>query len=182
VQLIKAWATSGPWATWGPPSTLMWPLMWILWRQKISLLINKHEKQRGVSKISKSWMTPFMNDPFVFYELLKLRKFALDDFLPYFLNISNNQLSIPLIFYRKLFHVRVFCFSVLTVCFGIFVVKRNFRKSCCRAFHGFGQAKFTDSGSALGTSQFSILPQLHQKTMFTSKGVKIGKKISNSSH
>jgi len=48
-----------------------------------------------------------------------------------------------------------------------------------RAFHGFGQAKFLDGGSALGSSQFSILPQLHQKTMFASKGFKIDSEKSN---
>jgi len=42
-----------------------------------------------------------------------------------------------------------------------------------RAFHGFGQGKFPDGGSALGSSQFSILPKLHQKLMPASKGVKI---------
>jgi len=49
-----------------------------------------------------------------------------------------------------------------------------------RAFHRFGQAKFPDGGSALGSSQFSILPQLHQKTMLASKGVKIDSKTNNS--
>jgi len=28
---------------------------------------------------------------------------------------------------------------------------------------GFGQAKFPDGGLALGSSQFTMLPQLHQK-------------------
>jgi len=32
-----------------------------------------------------------------------------------------------------------------------------------RAFHGFGKAKFSDGGSVLGSSQFSILPQLPPK-------------------
>jgi len=31
-------------------------------------------------------------------------------------------------------------------------------------FHGFEQAKLGYGGSVLGSSQFSILPQLHQKT------------------
>jgi len=35
--------------------------------------------------------------------------------------------------------------------------------SMYRAFHGFGQAKFPDGGSVLGSSQVSILPQLPQK-------------------
>jgi len=48
-----------------------------------------------------------------------------------------------------------------------------------RAFHGFGQAKFPDGGLVLGLSQFSILPQLPQKTMLCLKGVKINSKISN---
>jgi len=48
-----------------------------------------------------------------------------------------------------------------------------------RAFHGFGQAKFPDGGLALDSSQFSILPQLHQKTMLASRGVKIASKIIN---
>jgi len=45
-----------------------------------------------------------------------------------------------------------------------------------RAFHGFGQAKFADSGSALGSRQFSILPQLHQKRYLLQKGSKSTKK------
>ncbi len=32
-----------------------------------------------------------------------------------------------------------------------------------RVFHGFGQAKFPDGGLVLGSSQFSLLPQLPQK-------------------
>jgi len=40
-------------------------------------------------------------------------------------------------------------------------------------FHGFWQAKFPNGGLALGSRQFSILPQLHQKTMLASKGVKM---------
>jgi len=32
-----------------------------------------------------------------------------------------------------------------------------------RAFHRFGQAKFPDGGLVLGSSQFSILPQLPPK-------------------
>jgi len=32
-----------------------------------------------------------------------------------------------------------------------------------RAFHGFGQAKFADGGSILGSSQFTQLPQLPLK-------------------
>ncbi len=32
-----------------------------------------------------------------------------------------------------------------------------------RAFHGYGQDKFPDGGLALGSSQFSILPQLPLK-------------------
>jgi hypothetical protein len=48
-----------------------------------------------------------------------------------------------------------------------------------RAFHGFGHSQFADGGSALGSSQFSILPLLHQKMMLASKWVKIDSKISN---
>jgi hypothetical protein len=47
------------------------------------------------------------------------------------------------------------------------------------AFHRFGQAKFPDDGSILGSSQFSILPWLPQKMMLVLKGVKIDFKISN---
>ncbi len=50
-----------------------------------------------------------------------------------------------------------------------------------RAFHGFGQAKFPNGGLALDSSQFSILPKLHQETILASKGVKIDSNISNSS-
>jgi hypothetical protein len=42
-----------------------------------------------------------------------------------------------------------------------------------RAFHRIGHAKFPNGGFALGLSQFSILPQLHQKRMLASKGGKI---------
>jgi len=49
-----------------------------------------------------------------------------------------------------------------------------------RAFHRFGQAKFPDGGSVLGSSQFSVLPQLPPKTMLSLKEVKIDLKISYS--
>jgi hypothetical protein len=42
-----------------------------------------------------------------------------------------------------------------------------------RAFHIFGQAKFPDGGSVLGSSQFSVLPQLLPKMMLGLKEVKI---------
>jgi len=48
-----------------------------------------------------------------------------------------------------------------------------------RAFHRFGQAKFPEGGSVLGSSQFSILPQLPLKTMLGLKVVKIDSKINN---
>jgi len=48
-----------------------------------------------------------------------------------------------------------------------------------RAFHRFGQAKFPDGGSVLGSSQFSILPQLPLKNVLGLKVVKIDSKISN---
>jgi len=47
-----------------------------------------------------------------------------------------------------------------------------------RAFNGFGQAKFPDGGSILGSSQFSILPQLPPKTMLGLKVVKIDSNLS----
>jgi hypothetical protein len=55
----------------------------------------------------------------------------------------------------------------------------KFSKNIHRAFHRFGQAKFPNGGSVLGLSQFSILPQLPQKTMLVLKVVKIDSKISN---
>jgi len=55
------------------------------------------------------------------------------------------------------------------------------RFSWYRAFHRFGQAKFPDGGSVLGSNQFSILPpQLPLKMMLRLKVVKIDSKISNS--
>ncbi len=48
-----------------------------------------------------------------------------------------------------------------------------------RVFHRFGQAKFPDSGSVLGLSQFSILPRLPVKMILGLKVVKIDSKISN---
>jgi len=53
-------------------------------------------------------------------------------------------------------------------------------KLILRAFHRFGQAKFPDGGSVLGSSQFSILSQLPLKTILGLKVVKIDSKISNS--
>jgi hypothetical protein len=44
-------------------------------------------------------------------------------------------------------------------------------------FHGFGQAKFPDSGFVLGLNQFSILPQLPPKILLFTKVVKIDPKI-----
>jgi len=44
---------------------------------------------------------------------------------------------------------------------------------CYKAFHGYGQAKFPDVGSILGSSQFTLLPQLPPKIMRYSKAVKI---------
>jgi len=43
-------------------------------------------------------------------------------------------------------------------------------------FHGFGQANYPDGGSALGSSQFSKLPQMPPKIMLDSKVVKINPK------
>ncbi len=40
-------------------------------------------------------------------------------------------------------------------------------------FHGFGQAKFAYGGSILGSSQFTLLPQLPVKAMVDLKVVKI---------
>jgi len=55
----------------------------------------------------------------------------------------------------------------------------DFQSFLYRAFHGFGQAKFPNGGSVLGSSQFSIPPQLPQKTMLGLKQVKIDSKTSN---
>jgi len=44
-------------------------------------------------------------------------------------------------------------------------------------FHGFGKAKFPNSGLVLGLSQFSILPQLPPEKMLDSKVVKIDPKV-----
>jgi len=46
-------------------------------------------------------------------------------------------------------------------------------------FYGFGQAKFADGGSVLGSSQFTLLPQLPSKMMLSLKVVKIVSKTSN---
>jgi len=41
-----------------------------------------------------------------------------------------------------------------------------------REFHRFGQAKFADGGSILGSIQFTLLPQLPLKMMLNLKVVK----------
>jgi len=46
-----------------------------------------------------------------------------------------------------------------------------------RAFHRFGQAKIANGGLVLGSSQFSLLPQLPYKMVLDSKVVKIESKI-----
>jgi len=46
-----------------------------------------------------------------------------------------------------------------------------------RAFHRFGRAKFANGGQVLGSSQFSLQPQLPYKMMLASKVVKIDSKI-----
>jgi len=59
----------------------------------------------------------------------------------------------------------------LCVCARVCVcVHEGFRY---RAFRRFGQAKFPDSGSVLGLSQFSILPRLPVKMILGLKVVKI---------
>jgi len=60
----------------------------------------------------------------------------------------------------------------------IIIAKIHKNSLIYRAFHGFGQAKFPDGCLGLGSSQFSILPLLPQKTMLGLKGVKIDSKIS----
>ncbi len=69
------------------------------------------------------------------------------------------------------------------ICWSRFsAINRAFVFLTCiyRVFHGFGQTEFPDNGSALDSSQFSILPQLHQKTILPSKGAKTDSKIRNS--
>jgi hypothetical protein len=46
-----------------------------------------------------------------------------------------------------------------------------------RVFHRFGQAKFPDGGLVLGSSQFSLLPQMTPKIILDSRAVKVGPKI-----
>jgi len=46
-----------------------------------------------------------------------------------------------------------------------------------RVFHGFGQAKFADGGSILGSSQLSLLSELTLKMTLDSKVAKIDWKI-----
>ena len=45
-------------------------------------------------------------------------------------------------------------------------------------YHGFTQDEICNGGSALGSSQFLLLPQLPQKMTLASKLVKIDSKIS----
>jgi len=53
------------------------------------------------------------------------------------------------------------------------IEKMNFDNFFYRAFHIFGQAKFTDGGSILGSSQFKQLPLLPLKMTLDLKKVKI---------
>jgi len=48
-----------------------------------------------------------------------------------------------------------------------------------RVFNRFGQAKFPDGVSVLGSSQFSILPQLPRKTMLGLKVFKNQNRLKN---
>jgi len=41
----------------------------------------------------------------------------------------------------------------------------TYRAKSYRVFHGFGQAKFADGGTILGSSTFTQLPQLPLKIM-----------------
>jgi len=50
------------------------------------------------------------------------------------------------------------------------------------AFQTFGQAKFAYGGSILGSSQFTLLPQLPTKTISNLKAIKIDSKIIISLH
>jgi hypothetical protein len=56
----------------------------------------------------------------------------------------------------------------------LFVVHAWFR--LYRVYHGFGKAKFAYGGLILGSSQFTLLPQLPLKTRLDLKVVKIDPK------
>jgi hypothetical protein len=56
----------------------------------------------------------------------------------------------------------------------------NAKQNPKERFTDFGHAKFSEGGSVLGSSQFSLLPQLPLKSMLGLKVVKINSKIRNS--
>jgi len=68
-------------------------------------------------------------------------------------------------------------FLTVTLLTTNFVDDRKLMSTFYKAFHGLWQAKFPSSGLVLGSSQFSLLPKLPQKTTLNSKVVKIDSKI-----
>jgi len=68
----------------------------------------------------------------------------------------------------------------IVVAYTLSILTNGMETDMYGAFHRFGQAKFTFGGSVLGSSQFSVLPQLPRNTMLGLKEVKIDSKISNS--
>ncbi len=73
--------------------------------------------------------------------------------------------SFSKISFRKFHSTPLFCKSHITIGWSY------------RVFPRFGQAKFPYGSSVLGSSQFSILPQLPPKILLNSKVVKIDPKI-----
>jgi hypothetical protein len=77
---------------------------------------------------------------------------------------------------RRLIEIKMLLF--LERLFLLFISAEEFL-TYYRAFHRFGQAKFPDGGLVLGSSRFSILPQLPPKKLVISKVVKIIPKKSS---
>jgi len=71
---------------------------------------------------------------------------------------------------------QIFSLSLDRFTFNSKILLKSKVQNRYRVFHGFRQAKFPDGGLVLGSSQFSILPQLHPKIL-DSELVKIDPKI-----
>ena len=76
----------------------------------------------------------------------------------------------------------MFAITLWRLCVSLSVCVGEREGERYRAFHKFGQAKFPNGGLVLGSSQFSILPQLSPKILLDSKVVKINPKIIISLH
>jgi len=106
---------------------------------------------------------------------LQFRVYVIEKFA-FFWNLSSNLWQTLVFLYANSLYASLFLES-LSLAYHEVHLYRLYQNCTERAFHGFGKAKFLDGGSVMGSSQFSMLPQLPPKIQLDLKVVKINPKI-----